>query len=78
MGRWRAIAILGSADRFEVSGVRIRHVLPLPAYSTGFPLSEAEGIFISGYGSTNVSGAIVIRDSVIDLSNVAADLQWSV
>ena len=74
----RAIGIRGSADRLEVSGVRIRHVIPLPAYSTGFPFSEAEGIFISGYGSTNVSGAIALTDNLIDMSDVEADLQWSV
>jgi hypothetical protein len=74
----RAISISGSGDKLEISGVHVRDVIPLPGQPSGFPYSEAEGIFISGFGTHNVSGAIVLRDNQIDLSRLAADLQWAV
>ncbi len=73
-----AIEVFGSADRLEISGVHVRGTIPLPGQPGGFPLSQVQGIFISGYSTGNVSGAIVLHDNQIDLSNVSADFQWAV
>jgi hypothetical protein len=68
-----AIEILATAGRLEISNNRIWSVVPL---LLGVNFTETQGIFISGFGATDITGNIRILNNRIDLSDSTAQFRF--
>jgi hypothetical protein len=68
-----AIEILATAGTLEISNNRISGIVPS---TFGGNFSETEGVFISGYGTTDVTGSIQIWNNRIDLSDSTATFRF--
>jgi hypothetical protein len=68
-----AIEILATAGTLEISNNRISGIVPL---LLGVNFSETQGVFISGYGTTAVTGSIQIWNNRIDLSDSTAQFRF--
>jgi hypothetical protein len=71
-----AIDILASAGRLEISGNRISGVVSNLLEVPNF--TEAQGIFISGEDSGQISGDLLIRNNRVDMSDSTAQFRFGV